>query len=48
MPSLFTGASVELQDALLSNPYSHRSMDEVIAAALVMPVEEPLGVLRAL
>ncbi|CAK6700828.1 glucosylglycerol-phosphate synthase [Synechococcus sp. CBW1107] len=38
--SEFSGASVELQDALLTNPYSHRSMDEAIAAALVMPFEE--------
>ncbi len=38
--SEFTGASVELQDALLTNPYSHRSMDAAISAALVMAKPE--------
>nr|WP_221629690.1 MULTISPECIES: glucosylglycerol-phosphate synthase [unclassified Synechococcus] len=38
--SEFTGASVELEDAVLTNPYSHRSMDEAISAALDMPQEE--------
>jgi len=38
--SEFTGASVELQGAVLANPYSHGSMDRAIAEALVMPENE--------
>lgn len=38
--SEFTGASVELEDAVLTNPYSHRSMDRAISDALDMPLEE--------
>lgn len=38
--SEFTGVSVELEQALLTNPYSHRSMDAAILAALEMPPEE--------
>ncbi len=38
--SEFTGTSVELEDALLTNPYSHRSMDQAISAALNMPEQE--------
>ena len=36
----FTGASVVLDGAVLTNPYSNRRMDEAIEAALVMPEEE--------
>ena len=36
----FTGASVVVDGAILTNPYSHRRMDEAIDAALMMPVEE--------
>ncbi|MFO8239020.1 MAG: trehalose-6-phosphate synthase [Prochlorococcaceae cyanobacterium] len=32
--------SVELEQALLTNPYSHRSMDAAILAALEMPEPE--------
>ncbi len=38
--SEFTGASVELEDAVLTNPYSLRSMDLAISKALEMPEEE--------
>jgi glucosylglycerol-phosphate synthase len=38
--SEFTGASVELADAVLVNPYSRHLMDEAIERALEMPVEE--------
>ena len=35
--SEFAGAAVELGDAVLTNPFSHRSMDHAIQAALAMP-----------
>jgi len=38
--SEFAGAAVLLSDALLTNPFSHRSMDRTIIAALEMPEEE--------
>jgi glucosylglycerol-phosphate synthase len=38
--SEFTGASVVLDGAVLTNPYSHRRMDEAIDQALAMPPEE--------
>ena len=38
--SEFTGVSVELEDAVLTNPYSHSSMDKAIIQALEMPDEE--------
>ncbi len=38
--SEFTGVSVELEQALLTNPYSHTSMDRAIVAALEMAPEE--------
>ena len=38
--SEFTGVSVELEDAVLTNPYSHRSMDAAILEALEMPEAE--------
>jgi len=38
--SEFTGASVVLDGAVLTNPYSNRRMDEAIEEALVMPEEE--------
>ena len=38
--SEFTGASVVVDGAILTNPYSHRRMDEAIDAALMMPVKE--------
>jgi glucosylglycerol-phosphate synthase len=41
--SEFAGCAVELADAVLTNPYSNRSMDEAIDVALDMPREEALG-----
>ncbi|MEL6327468.1 MAG: glucosylglycerol-phosphate synthase [Cyanobacteria bacterium J06626_23] len=38
--SEFTGSAVELPDALLTNPYSSKRMDECIDAALEMSPEE--------
>jgi glucosylglycerol-phosphate synthase len=38
--SEFSGASVELEDAVITNPYSHRSMDNAILTALTMPKDE--------
>lgn len=38
--SEFTGASVVLDGAVLTNPYSHRRMDEAIDHALAMPEQE--------
>ncbi len=38
--SEFTGASVVLEGALLTNPYSHRRMDEAIEEAICMGKEE--------
>ena len=38
--SEFTGASVVLDGAVLTNPYSHRRMDEAIEQALEMPEAE--------
>ncbi len=38
--SEFTGSAVELPDAVLTNPYSDKKMDECIDFALDMPLEE--------
>lgn len=38
--SEFAGAAVELDEAILTNPFSHRSMDQAIDQALDMPLEE--------
>ncbi|HZG40732.1 MAG TPA: trehalose-6-phosphate synthase [Nodosilinea sp.] len=38
--SEFTGSAVELPDAVLTNPYSDKNMDECIEFALNMPLEE--------
>ena len=38
--SEFAGAAVELPDAVLTNPYADRKMDESIDEALAMPLEE--------
>ncbi|MEO1205449.1 MAG: glucosylglycerol-phosphate synthase [Pseudomonadota bacterium] len=38
--SEFAGAAVELSDALLVNPFSHRYMDAAIDQALDMPMDE--------
>ncbi len=38
--SEFAGATVELGSAVITNPFSHRSMDEALKIALDMPEEE--------
>ncbi|KJS14317.1 MAG: glucosylglycerol-phosphate synthase [Hoeflea sp. BRH_c9] len=38
--SEFAGASVELSSAVITNPFSHRSMDTAIEQALAMPEDE--------
>jgi glucosylglycerol-phosphate synthase len=38
--SEFAGAAVQLPSAVLTNPFSHRSMDTAIEQALAMPEEE--------
>jgi glucosylglycerol-phosphate synthase len=38
--SEFAGAAVEMRSAVITNPYSHRSMDSAILAALNMPEDE--------
>ena len=38
--SEFAGAAVELHSAVITNPFSHRSMDAAILEALAMPEEE--------
>lgn len=38
--SEFAGAAVELSSAVITNPFSHRSMDQAILQALEMPEEE--------
>ncbi len=38
--SEFTGASVLLDGAILTNPYSHKKMDEAIEEAIAMPKNE--------
>ena len=40
--SEFTGASVVLDGAILTNPYSHRQMDDAIERALEMPKDEQI------
>jgi glucosylglycerol-phosphate synthase len=40
--SEFTGASVVLDGAILTNPYSHRQMDQAIERALEMPEDEQI------
>ena len=40
--SEFTGASVVMKGAVLTNPYSHRRMDEAIEEALAMPADQQL------
>jgi len=38
--SEFAGAAVELEDAVIANPFSNRSMDRAIEVAMAMPEEE--------
>ena len=40
--SEFTGASVVLDGAVLTNPYSHKQMDQAIESALEMPEDEQI------
>ena len=40
--SEFTGASVILDGAVLTNPYSHKQMDAAIDAAIDMPASEQI------
>lgn len=40
--SEFTGASVVLDGAILTNPYSHNKMDQAIESALEMPRQEQI------
>ena len=46
--SEFAGAAVELSDAILVNPFSHRAMDAGICQALDMSVEERKARMRSL
>lgn len=46
--SEFTGAAVELDEAVLTNPFSNRSMDLAIDQALDMPLEERQARMRRL
>ena len=41
--SEFTGASVVLDGAILTNPYSHKQMDDAIETALALPQEEQMA-----
>ena len=46
--SEFAGAAVELGDAVITNPFSHRSMDRAIDDAIAMPEEERVQRMKAL
>ncbi|WP_300055326.1 glucosylglycerol-phosphate synthase [uncultured Roseobacter sp.] len=46
--SEFAGAAVELNSAVITNPFSHRSMDQAILQALDMPEEERRDRMREL
>ncbi|WP_374574507.1 glucosylglycerol-phosphate synthase [Phenylobacterium sp.] len=46
--SEFAGCAVELGDAVLTNPYSNRSMDAAIDEALKMPAEESVRRMQAM
>lgn len=46
--SEFAGAAVELGSAVITNPYSNRSMDQAILLALDMPIEERRARMSAL
>ena len=41
--SEFTGASVVLDGAVLTNPYSHKQMDDAIETALALPQEDQMA-----
>ena len=46
--SEFTGASVLLDGAVLTNPYSHKKMDEAILEAINMPMKEQLERMKSM
>ncbi|MEL6679654.1 MAG: trehalose-6-phosphate synthase, partial [Pseudomonadota bacterium] len=46
--SEFAGAAVELGDAVIANPFSHKSMDLAILSALEMPVDQRTARMAAL
>lgn len=46
--SEFAGCAVELTDAVLTNPYSSRSMDAALDAALDMPTDEARARMQAM
>ena len=46
--SEFAGAAVEMGSAIVTNPFSHRSMDSAILQALAMPEEERRDRMEAL
>lgn len=46
--SEFAGAAVEMQEAVITNPFSHRSMDQAILTALSMEPGERQGRMQAL
>ena len=46
--SEFAGAAIEMQEAVITNPFSHRSMDQAILAALSMEPGERQGRMQAL
>ena len=46
--SEFTGASVLLNGAVLTNPYSHRRMDEAIEEAISMDKTEQVSRMRSM
>ncbi|MEW9921297.1 glucosylglycerol-phosphate synthase [Marimonas sp. MJW-29] len=46
--SEFAGAAVELHEAVITNPFSNRSMDTAILHALSMPKDERQGRMRSL
>ncbi|WP_127104964.1 glucosylglycerol-phosphate synthase [Pararhodobacter zhoushanensis] len=46
--SEFAGAAVELHQAVITNPFSNRSMDTAILHALTMPAEERVSRMRQL
>ncbi len=46
--SEFTGASVLLNGAVLTNPYSHKRMDEAIEEAIAMDKEEQVARMRSM
>jgi trehalose 6-phosphate synthase len=46
--SRFAGAAIQMQDAVLVNPYSSEEMSDAIALALAMPKEERIRRWRAL